>query len=164
MDLRTVRTIRSAIEIRAPIEVVWSVLTDFASYPEWNPHLRHVRGRPREGRRLTIRSEPPGGRAFRFRTRVTCWRPPHELRWRATLISPRLLTAEHGFRLEPLGSGRVRFVQDETFRGRLVPLYSRFRLRATRRGFEQMNQALRERAEELASHLAAAPPANEAAQ
>ena len=151
MDLRTVRTIRSAIEIRAPIEVVWQVLTDFAAYPEWNPHLRQVRGKPRQGRRIAILSQPPGARAVRLRPRLISWSPPHELRWRASFIAARLFTGEHGFRLEPLGRDRVRFVQDETFRGLLVPLYSRLRLPATRRGFELMNQALRERAEARAA-------------
>jgi hypothetical protein len=150
VDLRTVRTIRSAIEIRAPLETVWQVLTDFAAYPEWNPHIRLVRGKPGAGRRVSIHSAPPGGRGIRFRPRITSWQPPNELRWKAVFFSSRLFTGERGFRLEALGADRVRFVQDETFRGLLVPLYSRFRLAATRRGFEQMNQALRERAEAMA--------------
>lgn len=156
MDLRTVRTIRSAIEIRAPLEVVWHVLTDFAAYPAWNPHLRRVKGRPREGRRIFIHSQPEGGRPIQFRPRVVTWQPPYELRWRSTLVSRRLFSAEHGFRLVPLGDDRVRFVQDETFSGLLVPLYARLRLPATRRGFEQMNQALRERAERETARESAA--------
>jgi hypothetical protein len=42
-------------------------------------------------------------------------------------------------------------VQDETFSGLLVPLYSRLRLARTRRGFDQVNEALRDRAENGAS-------------
>ena len=147
MDLRTTRTIRSAIEIRAPVDVVWNVLTDFASYPDWNPLVRRVHGRPRVGKRLTILSQPPGARAIAFAPVVLSWSPPYELRWRATLISRLLFAGEHGFRLEPIDDGRVRFVQDETLTGVLIPLYSRFRLPATRAGFEEMNQRLRERSE-----------------
>ncbi len=147
MDLRTTRTIRSAIEIRAPIETVWGVLTDFDSYPEWNPHIRRVRGTPAEGRRIAIYSRPPGGRMIVMRPTVTRWEPPHELRWQATFAFGRLFRGEHGFRLEATGPDRVRFVQDETFRGLLVPLYSRLRLARTRAGFDLVNQAVRERAE-----------------
>ena len=147
MDLRTTRTIRSAIEIRAPLEAVWRVLTDFSAYPEWNPHLRRVRGTPRVGGRLTVHSRPPGGRSVVLRPQVISWSPPTELRWRGTFISRFLFTGEHGFRLEPLGDSRVRFIQDETFRGLLVPLYARLRLAGTREGFSRMNEALRERAE-----------------
>lgn len=151
MDLRTTRTIRSAIEIRAPVEVVWSVLTDFASYPDWNPLVRRLHGRPRVGRRVTILSQPPGARGLAFAPIVVAWSPPHELRWRSTLISRLVFSGEHGFRLEPIDDGRVRFVQDETLTGVLIPLYSRFRLPATRIGFDEMNQRLRERAERAAA-------------
>ena len=147
MDLRTSRTIRSAIEIRAPIEVVWHELTDFARYPEWNPIVRELRGRPREGGRVLIRSHPLGRFPVVLRPRVLAWSPPHELRWRSSFISARLFSGEHGFRLEPLDGDRVRFVQDETFRGLLVPLYARIRLGTARHGFERMNELLRERAE-----------------
>lgn len=151
MDLRTTRTIRSAIEIRAPIDIVWRVLTDFESYPDWNPHIRRVRGSAREGARVTIYSRPPGGRTVVLRPTVVTWSPPNELRWRATFVSGALFTGEHGFRLDETGPGRVRFVQDETFTGLLVPLYARLRLARTRKGFDLVNQALRERAETLAS-------------
>ena len=149
MDLRTTRTIRSAIEIRAPIDVCWRALTDFASYPEWNPIVRQLRGRPREGSRIMIRSQPIGRLPVALRPRVLTWDPPHELRWRSTFVLGRLFSGEHGFRLEPLGDDRVRFAQDETLRGLLVPLYSRLRLPATRSAFERMNELLRERTEAL---------------
>lgn len=151
MDLRTTRTIRSAIEIRAPLETVWRVLSDFPSYREWNPHLREVRGRPRQGGRLMVLSQPPGARALALRPRLLIWRPPYEFRWRATFISRHLFSGEHGFRLETHADDRVRFVHDETFRGLLVPLYSLVRMSATRRGFAEMNEALRDRAESIAA-------------
>jgi hypothetical protein len=148
LDLRTTRTIRSAIEIRAPIETVWGVLTDFAAYPDWNPHIRRVLGTVAQGSRLAIHTRPPGGRTIVMRPRVTKWAPPTELRWRATFLNGRLFAGEHGFRLEPTGASRVRFVQDETFSGLLVPLYARLRLPRTRRGFDEVNQALRSRVEQ----------------
>jgi hypothetical protein len=147
VDLRTTRTIRSAIEIRAPVEVVWSVLTDFASYPDWNPLVRRLHGRPSQGKRIAILSQPPGARAIAFAPVVVVWSPPHELRWRSTLISRLLFSGEHGFLLETIDDDRVRFVQDELLTGVLVPLYSRLRLPRTRLGFEEMNQRLRDRAE-----------------
>jgi hypothetical protein len=147
VDLRTTRTIRSAIEIRAPLDSVWRVLTDFSAYPEWNPHVREVRGTPKVGRRITIRSQPPGGLPVVLRPVVTSWAPPTELRWRATFLSRLLFSGEHGFKLEPVNDHSVRFHQDEVFSGLLVPLYARLRLSRTREGFALVNEALRERAE-----------------
>jgi hypothetical protein len=151
VDLRTTRTIRSAIEIRAPLDSVWRVLTDFSAYPEWNPHVREVRGTPKAGRRITIRSQPPGGRPVVLRPVVTSWTPPTELRWRATFLSRLLFSGEHGFKLEPVTERSVRFLQEETFSGLLVPLYARLRLPRTREGFALVNEALRERAESQAA-------------
>lgn len=154
MDLRTTRTIRSAIEIRAPLDVVWRVLTDFDAYPTWNPHVRRVVGKPQVGGRIGIHTRPPGGRTIVMRPIILEWSPPRELRWRATFVSRRLFSGEHGFRLEEATPGRVRFAQDETFSGVLVPLYARLRLPSTRLGFAQMNEALRARAE---AEVAAVP-------
>ena len=86
---------------------------------------------------------------------ILSWTPPHELRWRATFVSRALFCGEHGYRLEEIAPGRVRFVQDETFSGWLVPLYGRARLASTRLGFAQMNEALRSRAEAAAAAPAA---------
>ncbi|MDL2334791.1 MAG: SRPBCC domain-containing protein [Chloroflexota bacterium] len=152
MDLRTTRTIRSAIEIRAPLATVWRVLTDFDAYPAWNPHVRRVVGRPRVGGRIAIHTRPPGGRTVVMRPVILSWTAPHELRWRATFVSRALFSGEHGYRLEEIAPGRVRFVQDETFSGWLVPLYARARLASTRLGFAQMNEALRTRAESEAAN------------
>lgn len=158
MDLRTTRTIRSAIEIRAPIETVWDVLTDFAAYPEWNPHVRRVQGTVTTGAHIAIHTKPPGGRLIVMRPKITTWEPPTELRWRGTFLFGRLFAGEHGFRLEPMTEASVRFVQDETFSGMLVPFYSRLRLSHTRAGFEDMNQALRDRAEDMATNQGATTP------
>lgn len=147
MDLRTTRTIRSAIEIRAPLDTVWRILTDFSAYPEWNPHIRQVRGKPRLGGRITIHSQPPKGSPVVLRPLLVAWSPPTEFRWRGTFVSRLLFSGEHGFKLEELAGARVRFHQDETFSGLLVPLYARLRLPKTRAAFAEVNEALRERAE-----------------
>jgi len=147
LDLRTTRTIHSAIEIRAPIDVVWHVLTDFDAYPDWNPHIRRVQGELAEGRRVMIQTRPPGGRLIVMHPTILTWSPPNELSWRATFLSRHMFSGEHRFRLDATAHDRVRFVQDETFSGLLVPIYSSIRLGRTRTGFELVGQALRERAE-----------------
>ncbi|HLE55364.1 MAG TPA: SRPBCC domain-containing protein [Thermoplasmata archaeon] len=60
---------------------------------------------------------------------------------------PGLFDGEHIFEIEPAGAGRTRFVQREVFRGLLVPVLARSLDRDTKRGFEEMNRALKMRAE-----------------
>lgn len=141
------RELRSEIEIDAPPERVWQVLIDFGAYPQWNPFIRSIEGEPRVGSRLKVRIEPPGARGMTFRPTVRVAEPARELRWLGRLFVPGLVDGEHRLALEPLEGGRSRFVQSERFSGLLVGLITGT-LAATERGFEQMNQALKTRAEE----------------
>jgi hypothetical protein len=51
---------------------------------------------------------------------------------------------EHHFTIEPLRADHVRFTQSERFTGLLVPVLSRGLDTDTRRGFEEMNRALKD--------------------
>ena len=141
------KELRSEIEIGAPPERVWRVLTDFAAYPEWNPFIRRVSGRPEVDERLVVRMRPSGTRGITFRPTVMKVEPSRELRWLGHLLVPGIFDGEHIFEIEELERDRVRFVQREVFKGLLVPLLARSLDRDTQRGFEEMNRALRERIE-----------------
>jgi len=141
------KELHSQIEINASAERVWRLLTDFASYPQWNPFIRRISGEPTTGERLQVRLEPPESRGITLRPKVLDAEPNHQLRWLGHLFVPSLFDGEHSFVIQPLGEDRVRFVQREAFRGLLVPLFARSLDNSTLRGFEEMNQALKERAE-----------------
>ena len=141
------KQLHTEIEIDASAKRVWELLTDFASYPEWNPFIRSIGGQPAPGERLRARLEPPGGRAMTFEPKVLTAEPNCELRWLGHLLVPGLFDGEHSFIIQPLEDDRVRFVQREAFRGLLVPLFARSLESKTRRGFEEMNRALKGRAE-----------------
>jgi hypothetical protein len=142
------KDLHSEIEIDAPAERVWHLLTDFASYPQWNPFIHSIRGQPIRGEGLEVRIEPPGGRGMTFKPKVLNAEDNRELRWLGHLLVPGLFDGEHSFTIESLAKNRVRFVQREAFKGLLVPLLFAGSLETnTQRGFEQMNRALKERAE-----------------
>lgn len=137
--------LRTEIEIDATAERVWAVLTDFDRFPEWNPFIRRIHGNAQVGSRLDVLLGASGTRAMRFRPIVKAVIPNRELRWLGRLGLPRLFDGEHIFQIEPLGPMRSRFVQRERFRGLFVPLLARSLNRDARRGFEEMNRALRVR-------------------
>ena len=142
------RELTAAIDIGAPVERVWSVLTDFAAYAEWNPFIKEIDGDLTPGSKLEVKIEPPGGRGMTLKPKVVRSEEQRELVWLGHLLVPRLFDGEHQFRLTPLGPGRTRFTQHEEFRGILVPLTGAV-LEKTLRGFEQMNAALKLRAEQV---------------
>jgi hypothetical protein len=141
------KELHTEIEIRASAERVWQLLTDFEKFPEWNPFLRRASGRIAVGARLKVFLQPPGARGITMKPKVIRMEPPRELRWLGHLFIPGLFDGEHIFIIEALGPGLVRFIQREVFSGILVPLFSRMLDKDTKRGFLEMNNALKTRAE-----------------
>jgi hypothetical protein len=144
------KELHSEIEIQAPAERVWQLLTDFASFPQWNPFIRKASGAIQVGGRLEVNIQPSGASGMTFRPTVLKAEPNRELRWLGHLLIPGLFDGEHIFTIEPLDETRVRFTQREVFTGLLVPVFARGLDTDTRRGFEEMNQALKARAEQVA--------------
>jgi hypothetical protein len=142
-----VKELHSEIEIAASAQRVWDILTDFSSYPQWNPFIRRISGEAKIGERVEVRLEPPESRGVTLKPRVLNIEPNRELRWLGHLLVPGLFDGEHTLAIEPLEENHVRFVQRESFKGLLVPLLARSLDNSTRRGFEEMNRALKERAE-----------------
>ncbi|MDQ2700817.1 MAG: SRPBCC domain-containing protein [Actinomycetota bacterium] len=143
------REIRTEVEIKAEPAVVWTVLTDFGSYAEWNPFIIEAKGVAAEGERLNMRFRPPGGSAMRMKPRVVRAEADSELRWLGHLGIPGIFDGEHYFELEPMNGTGTRLVQGEKFTGVTVPVFGRI-LRKTEKGFEQFNQALKGRCETTA--------------
>ena len=142
------REVSAEIDIDAPAERVWEVLTDFARYPEWNPFLPSVAGELTSGASFIVRIAPPRGRAMTFRPTLLEVEKNRELSWLGRLLLPGLFDGEHHFVIEPQGERSVRFVQREVFTGLLVPLFGSAIGKALN-GFEAMNRALKERVEKL---------------
>ncbi|MBL9017668.1 MAG: SRPBCC domain-containing protein [Myxococcales bacterium] len=137
--------VQASTEISAPASAVWTALTDFARYADWNPFIRRARGSARPGDDVHVRVRSSFGLPLAFRARVLDSDENHALHWRGHVLAPWLACGEHWFAIEPAGDGRVRFVQRERFTGLLPWLGARLLARETRRGFEAMNEALARR-------------------
>ena len=140
------REIATSIDIAAPAARVWAVLTAFETYPRWNPFITRIEGKAAEGTRLKLQIAAPGKSGMTFKPTVIAVAPGRHLCWLGHLLVPGLADGRHDLRIEDHGAG-VRFHQSERFRGILVPIFGARVLDATRRGFEQMNAALKKEAE-----------------
>ncbi|MGH7475646.1 MAG: SRPBCC family protein [Longimicrobiales bacterium] len=143
--------IRTEVQIDASAPDVWRVLTDFDEYPAWNPFIRTIRGSLVKGAKLEVEIQPPGRRPIRFNPTVLNVTPERELRWIGHLKLPGLLDGEHVFEIEPTGPRSVRFVQRERFIGIAVLAMRWLLQKSTIAGFEDMNEALKARAEALSA-------------
>lgn len=142
--------ISTSILIHAPTSKVWAQLMDFEAYPNWNPFIRWIKGEAREGAKISVRLEQPGSDGMQFNPRIVKISKDKEFRWLGHLFVPGLFDGEHCFELSENADGTTLFVQQETFKGILVPLFSKMIRTNTRKGFELMNEALKARCESVA--------------
>lgn len=139
------KEIRTELDIGASSLRVWQVLTDFPKYPDWNPFIRRVEGQPIEGTKLHIHITTPAGVKREYSPKVTRVVAERELCWLGKM--PGLLSGEHTFAIEPLSDNSVHFVHREVFAGLLASFFGSTLDTDVKKGFEEMNEALKKRAE-----------------
>ena len=151
--------LHSSVDIDASASLVWTILTDFASYRRWNPFIRTILGKPSNGNRLRLTVQQHGQPPFATTSTLTYLREPRELRWRQKRLIPVLFATEHRFRIESLPAGGVRFHLTEQVEGMLASMMGRRRQRAAEESFHLMNHALKARAERMGTRAASAEDA-----
>lgn len=136
--------IETSIDIDAPPERVWDVLTDFEAYPTWNPFIKSVEGVPLEGDMLKVTLQAATeDKPITFEPLVTFVDPKMELRWEGQLMLPKLFDGEHYFILEKTADG-TRLTHGENFTGILLLMVD---VPGFEVSFDAMNQALKQRVE-----------------
>ena len=141
------KEVRSEIIIDSYPESVWRILIDFATYDQWNPFINKIIGLPTEHSKIDIYIETPSGKNRKYSPRITKVEEGRELRWFGKSSLTGFLNAEHIFTIEELQPKRVRFIQREVFDGLLTRVFGKGLDRDILQGFEDMNYALKKRAE-----------------
>jgi hypothetical protein len=120
---------------------------NFNAYSEWNPFIISITGTPVVGQKITARLEPPGAKGMTFTPTVLAFETNKEFRWIGHLLFPGIFDGEHRFQLIDNKNGTTTFIQSEKFNGILVPLFKKMLDNNTVKGFEMMNEKLKERSE-----------------
>ncbi|MCB0478562.1 MAG: SRPBCC domain-containing protein [Crocinitomicaceae bacterium] len=134
--------IRTELEIQGTSQQVWEVLTDFASYGEWNSIITEIKGDPSVGKKIFANID-----GMKFKPQVLVFEKEREFRWIGKLLLKGLFDGEHRFQILPSSNGAVKFVQSEKFYGLLVPLFKKKLKSDVVLGFQKMNQELKNRVE-----------------
>ena len=135
---------RASTTITATPERIWSILTDGAAYPEWEPNTVRIDGQIAPGEKLTAWSKLSPGRAFPVK--VTEFVPGQKMTWSGGMPLG-LFTGERSFVLTPRGDGITEFTLREVFTGPLVGLMGRA-LPDLNTAFAQFAASLKDRAEQ----------------
>ena len=140
------KSLHAAVDIDAPAERVWQVVSDFGRYSDWNPFIVRAAGEPRVGERLDITIAAPGMKPVSFRPRVLDVEPGRLVRWKGEFKLPGLFDGRLALIVDPLDGGRSRFTTHEDVTGILLPFVGKV-MTASQQGFELMARAVKERAE-----------------
>jgi len=141
------KNIHTEIEISASAERVWEILSDFESYPSWNPFVTRVDGEPKEGARLKIWVQLPDAKMMTFTPIVLKANANEELRWAGTMPL-NLFRGEHFYVIQKITDDKILFIHGEIFSGWLVRLIWSTRGKKIAKGYTLMNEALKKWAED----------------
>ena len=144
--------IRTEIEIEAPPEIVWEIITDTDKYPEWNPyHTKVVRltnassyETPKLHDKMQVFIHKPNGKKLDLKVSVLEIEKLKRFYWGGGL--PLIFKGEHRFILKPVNSCTTKFHQDEDFWGAALPFVPLGPI-DIEKGYRLMNEALKTRAE-----------------
>ncbi len=146
--IRKGKLIYSEITVHATPQKVWGILTDFSKYPSWNPFIKSFKGQPVVGKTIEAHICPPGAKGMTFKPEILQYKQNEELRWIGKLFVTHLFDGEHTFLLRDNNDGTTTLMQFERFRGILVPIFKKMLDVNTQEGFKQMNEALKQQAEQ----------------
>lgn len=104
------------IDIAAPAEKIWALLTDAASFKSWNSTIVELTGTIAPGERIQLRSTLAPERTFKLK--VKQFEPPTRLAW-GDVMGTRTYT------LTASGGGKTRFQMSEIIGGPIFPLFAK---------------------------------------
>lgn len=135
-----------SIEIAAPVERVWHVLTDFEAYAQWNRFTPRVECHGRVGTPVTIEAHlnENGGKGRMTYLTLNRFEPPHKLCWGADNW---LLQVNRCQMLTAVGANQTIYETSERFAGLLSPLVMWTQYDNLMRGYQWAAEGLKQAAE-----------------
>lgn len=140
------------VEVDAPAEVVWSVLTDFDRYGEWNPFISRCRADLTVGAPIDMTVQQLAPRPIRMREWIRGVTPGREFTYSMKPIPLGALRSKRTHTLISSAGDRTRYESRFELDGWLAPLVGLLFGRGFQRGFPAMTTAVAREAERLHSH------------
>jgi hypothetical protein len=138
--------IATSIDIAAPIEQVWALLTGFDDYARWNRYIVRIDGAAVTGSTITVHAIMQSGAAPMAQPVDVIAVVPYAMHWRGGLPDRSRFCGNHHFQLEALPTG-CRFNHFEDFSGAQAAAILAAHSETIAANFAQFNQSLKQMAE-----------------
>ena len=142
----TPNSVRAEIEIDAPIDRVWDVLTDIEGYGDWNPFTPKVETTLEIGDPVHLCVRLVGNNKIN-RVETVTRNQPYTLGWDMKMVTRTLLYAERVQVLTPIDENRTRYMTEDCFSGWLRPVVLGLLGKSMERGFRDCAAGLKKVAE-----------------
>jgi hypothetical protein len=138
--------IEHRVGVQTSADAIWEIIADIESWAGWNPLYPQARGKVRIGETLTLTLALPDQAQRTIQPVVVDWTPRELLHWRLSTMGG-LVRSIRYIEIEELGPANCILSNGEIFRGPLSGAVGRRFGRSIRRGFTEMGEALKDRAE-----------------
>ena len=139
---------RTTFPVKASAERAWQVLTDFASYSEWNPQVPLIEGEPVAGNTVKLKLVLPKRPSMNLSAKLTQVTPPREFWWKGHVLAPWFFQGERQFSITDGPDGSVMVTHGEHLTGVFSPVFKLLRGGPVSRSHHALNEALRLRCEQ----------------
>jgi hypothetical protein len=137
--------IEKDVQVEAPADAVWRVLTDFARYPEWNPFVRECETSLKPGTPIRMQVALVGTQ--QVDEVIESCTPGMGFVYHMKPYPLGALSSRRSHEIVALGPDRSRYRSYFHLEGWLMPLVRALMGARLERGFAGMTTALKERAE-----------------
>ncbi len=140
--------VKTEINISAPPDKVWSIITDINKWQDWSPIINASQGESSIGSKLsiTMMSKEEGKDGPKYNPVITELKQPNYFLWRAHMMSELVFTNEKIFEMKETATG-THLTHTETFKGLMAPLMAGSVEENVPGMLDSMNKALKELAE-----------------
>lgn len=145
---RKMQTITTEIEIQAPPEKVWSILTDIDKWEEWSPTINASKGKAAVGSSvaITMMSKEAGKDGPKYNPEIIKLEEPNYFHWRAHMMAGFIFTNDKIIELEKTDLG-TKVTHKETFKGLMAAMMKGQMEKGVPPMLNMMNDALKQTAE-----------------
>ena len=140
---------RTTFPVAASAETVWGILVDFERWSEWNPSVPAISGDASLDSTLSMTLAMPRRPSAKVKATITQLEPERRFGRHGNIGGDRFFSGTREFEIEPQPDGTVHVTHAETVTGLFFPVFRAVMGSAIQEHHDNLNTALKDRAENM---------------